>query len=128
MAETSLVETDVQASRALVAFLESHGFPLKAAMWIYHSDADRWRFVICPVEQRKDVTSFYRSMIKSVKDANLSLPLLGFERVDIVDENANLIKGLGGAIRVDGTNSVRFTNNRINGVFLEDALILKLAA
>ena len=46
MAEATLVEADVEASPALVDFLEAHGFALKAALWVYQSDAERWRFGI----------------------------------------------------------------------------------
>ncbi len=128
MAETTLVDSDIEASRALVKFLESHGYPLKAAMWMYYSEAERWRFVVCPQEQRKDPTTFYRTFVKAIHDAGQSQSVLRLDRVDIVDATSPLVSTLGSVIRIEGDSSVRFTNNRINGVFLEDALIFKLAS
>jgi hypothetical protein len=128
MAETALVESDVEASRALVDFLEHHGFPLKAALWVYQSDAERWRLVICPVERRTDFTTFYRDFARAINAAGTPPALLRLDRVDIVEDTSPLVNQLGKVVRVDGGSSVRFTNNMINGVFLEDALILKLAA
>jgi hypothetical protein len=128
MAETTLVDTDIEASRALVKFLESHGFPLKAAMWLYHSDSDRWRFVVCPTEQRSDPTSFYKTFVKLIDDHGAAATVLGMDRVDIVDAGSALVNTLGKFIRVASGNPLRLTNNKFDEVFLEDALILKLAA
>jgi len=109
-------------------FLEGNGFPLKAALWVYGSDAERWRFVICPTQGRKDSTTFYRDFAKAINAAGAQASLLGLDRVDIVEDTSPLVSQLGKTIRVQGGGPVRFTNNVINGVFLEDALILKLAA
>lgn len=128
MVAATLVESDIEASRALVTLLESAGFPLKAALWVYQSDAGRWRFVVCPTEKRNDVTSFYRDFAKVITKANGQEAILPLDRVDIVDDKSPLVAGLGKVLRIEGLGNVRFTNNRINGVFLEDALIFRLAA
>jgi hypothetical protein len=128
MAEAALVETDIEASRALVAFLETHGFPLKAALWVYQSDAERWRFMVCPGERRQDPSSFYRDFAKAINAAGSPRTLLGLDRVDIIQESSPFVDRLGKVYRVDSGGSLRLTNNVVNGVFLEDALILKLAA
>ena len=128
MAEATLVEADVEASRALVDFLEAHGFPLKAALWVYQSDAERWRFMLCPREQRQDISTFYRGFAKAINAAGSPRTLLGLDRVDIIQDTSPLVDRLGKVLRVDNGGSVRLTNNVINGVFLEDALILKMAA
>jgi hypothetical protein len=128
MAEATLVETDVEASRMLVSFLEERGFALKAALWVYYSDAERWRFVVCPTEQRENVTTFYRDFAKAITAAGAPPDLLRLDRVDIVKDSSPLVGQLGKVLRIEGGSTVRFTNNVINGVFLEDALILKLAA
>ena len=128
MAETALVESEIALSRALVEFLETHGFPLKAALWVYQSDAERWRFVLCPAEQRQHPITFYRDFAKAINDAGISRSVLGLDQVHIIDESSPLVSMLGKVIRIEGGGSARFTNNVINGVFLEDALIFKLAA
>ena len=129
MADAALVENDVERSRAFVNFLESHGHPLTTALWMYQSDADRWRLVVCPREQRENVSSFYRDFAKLINAAGSPISLLPLDMVDIVTEDSTLVRQLGSVIRVDGTGtgSIRLTNNVTNGVFLEDAIILKLA-
>lgn len=129
MADAALVENDVERSRAFVNFLESHGLPLTAALWIFQSDADRWRLVVCPREQRENVSSFYRDFAKLINAAGSPISLLPLDMVDIVAEDSPLVRQLGSVIRVAGTEteSIRLTNNVINGVFLDDAIILKLA-
>jgi hypothetical protein len=128
MAEATLVEDDIEASRALVEFLEAHGFPLKAALWVYQADADRWRFIVCPTEKRQDLSTFYRGFAKAINAAGSPRALLALDRVDIVQDTSPLVDRLGKVFKVDKGGSVRLTNNVINGVFLEDALILKLAS
>ena len=128
MAEATLVEADVEASRALVDFLESHGFPLKAALWLYQSEAERWRLVVCPEERRQDTSTFYRDFAQAINQAGAPRDLLGLDRVNIVQDSSPFVDQLGKVLRVESGASMRLTNNVINGVFLEDALILKLAA
>jgi hypothetical protein len=128
MAEATLVEADIEASRALVEFLEAHGFPLKAALWVYQGDAERWRFILCPRENRQDLSTFYKEFAKAINTAGAPRALLRLDRVDIIKDTSPLVDRLGKVLRVDNGHSVRLTNNVTNGVFLEDALILKLAA
>lgn len=127
MAEATLVETDIAASRALVDFLEAHGFPLQAALWVYQSDAERWRFKVCPREHRQDLSTFYKDFAKAINAAGSPRILLGLDRIDIIQDTSPLVERLGKVVRVDNGGSMRLTNNVVNGVFLEDALILKLA-
>src|SRR2546423_14901097 len=80
MAEATLVKPDIEASRALVDFLDANGFPLKAALWAYQADADRWRFIACPTEQRQDLSTFYRGIAKAINAAGSPLTWLGSHR------------------------------------------------
>ena len=128
MAEDALVTEDIEAARRLVAFLDANGFPVKAALWLYQSDADRWRFVIGFQEKRENVTSFYRDIAKLMNGAGRNLDLLDLYKVDFVDSDGSVVGPLSKALHIDGNSSVRFQKNRINGVFLEDALIFRLSA
>lgn len=127
MVENTLVTEDIDAAGRLVTFLDEHGLRVRGALWLYDSDAERWRFVIAFQECRKDVTSFYLDVAKATAKANAE-DLLDLSRVDIVDSERSIFTALKGVIAVEGNGRVRFSKNRINGVYLEDALIYRLSA
>jgi hypothetical protein len=83
---------------------------------------------VCPTEKRQDLSTFYRGFAKAINAAGSPRALLALDRVDIVQDTSPLVDRLGKVFKVDKGGSVRLTNNVINGVFLEDALILKLAS
>jgi hypothetical protein len=125
--ENTLVTEDIDAAGRLVTFLDEHGLRVRAALWLYDSDAERWRFVIAFQESRKDVTSFYLDVAKATAKAGAD-DLLDLSRVDIVDSERSIFTALKGVIAVEGNSRVRFSKNRINGIYLEDALIYRLSA
>lgn len=127
MAEDTLVAEDIDAAGRLVTFLDDHDLRVRGALWLYDSDAERWRFVIAFQEDRKDVTSFYLDVAKATSKAG-DETLLDLSRVDIVDSERSIFTALKGVIAVEGNNRVRFSKNRINGIYLEDALIYRLSA
>lgn len=127
MVENTLVTEDIDAAGRLVTFLDEHGLRVRAALWLYDSDAERWRFVIAFQESRKDVTSFYLDVAKATAKAGAD-DLLDLSRVDIVDSERSIFTALKGVIAVEGNSRVRFSKNRINGIYLEDALIYRLSA
>jgi hypothetical protein len=125
--ENTLVTEDIDAAGRLVTFLDEHGLRVRAALWLYDSDAERWRFVIAFQESRKDVTSFYLDVAKATAKAGAD-DVLDLSRVDIVDSERSIFTALKGVIAVEGNSRVRFSKNRINGIYLEDALIYRLSA
>jgi hypothetical protein len=128
MAEIALVDEDVRRADLLVETLEKNGFPLVAALWLYQSDADRWRFVVSPEEHRADPTSFYRDFAKLLRSADPKLELLDLNKVDIVKRDSPILTALGKLCRVEGKGRARITDSSINGIFIEDALVYKLCA
>ncbi|MFN3672938.1 MAG: hypothetical protein ACK4VM_13625 [Bosea sp. (in: a-proteobacteria)] len=128
MAESALVSEDIEAARRLVAFLDSNGFAVKAALWLYRSEDDRWRFVISFREKRENVISFYRDIAKLMNRSGSEFDLLDLARVDFVDGDGAVVGPLSQVLQIDDDAGRRFQNNRINGVFLEDALIFRLSA
>ena len=127
MAEDALLNEDIDAAGRLVNFLDDQGLTVRGALWLYDSDAERWRFVVAFKEKRKDITTFYLDVAKA-KSAAQSNDLLDLSRVDIVDPDRSIFTALSGAISVSGDSRVRFSRNMINGVYLEDAMIYRTFA
>lgn len=128
MAQAELVNEDIDAARRLIEFLDRKGLPVRAGLWLYNSDQERWRFVISFREAREDVTSFYLDVAKLIHDQDPSENLLALDRVSIVDPSSSVVGPLSKAMKIDGPGSLRLSHNVVNGVYLEDAVILRLSA
>ena len=128
MAERALVNSDIAAAERLVSFLDANGFPVKAALWLYESEAERWRFVISFQEKRQNIGKFYPDIAKLFNARGLDRGLLELDRVRIVDAERSIVEPLSKGMQ--GVNSAgrRLVNEQVNGVFFEDALILRLPA
>jgi hypothetical protein len=127
MAEDALVSEDIDAAGRLIAYLDAQNMPIKGAMWLYDTDAERWRFVIAFREKREDLASFYIDVAKLTNNAEAD-DLLDLSRVQIVDSDKSIFGALHGAFHIEGNSRVRVSHNRINGVYLEDALVYRLSA
>tara|TARA_R110002020_G_scaffold6117_1_gene25512 strand:- start:252 stop:647 length:396 start_codon:yes stop_codon:yes gene_type:complete len=131
MAEEQLVTSEIEEGMRLVRALDDGGFPVKAALWLYSGDAQRWRFVIATTNLPKDISARIRQAVDIAAAWRAKHPgeaLLDLARVSFVGEYDKLITGLGSVLRVEGLSQIRFTNNMVNGFFVEDALIHRLAA
>lgn len=127
MAEDVLVEEDLNSASRLVDLLDVEGLNVRGAMWLYETDSERWRFMICFREKRENPTSFYRDMAR-VTNAHRETETLSLDRVSVVPYDGSIFSRLSGVINVGGTTRLRMSHNRINGVYLEDAMIYRLEA
>ena len=91
----------LQAGEDLVRDLNRRKFTTKAAVWLYMEEPDEWRFGT-PI----DLTS-----------------------MALVDTKDSLVKGLSRSLRArSGTAGMRLSHSIINGRFVEDAYIYRVAA
>jgi hypothetical protein len=131
MADATLVRADVDAGINLIHALDEKKFGLAAALWLYNADVQNWRMVIAYRGSRKDLEKKYLEAATIAADwrkEHPEEPILDLSKVKITSTDDRLISGLGIALRVDGLSEVRFSHNTINGIYVEDALIHRLAA
>lgn len=131
MAEEQLVTSEIEEGIRLVRALDGGGFPVKAALWLYSGDAQRWRFIIATTNVPKDISVRIREAVDisaQWREQHPGETLLDLARVSFVGENDRLIAGLGRVLKLEGLGEIRFSNNMVDGVFVEDALIHRLAA
>lgn len=131
MASGTLVRSEIDAGLNLIRALDERNYGVVAALWLYNSDMDSWRMTIAYQGARKDLEKKYlEAAIISAdwREKNPEEPILDLSKVKITSADDKLIAGLGPALRVDGIGEIRFSRNTINGIFVEDALIHRLAA
>ncbi|RZS83455.1 hypothetical protein EV217_2199 [Phyllobacterium myrsinacearum] len=131
MAATSLVRSDVDAGLKLITILDQGGFGVVAALWLFLTDAEKWKLVVAYKGSNKDLEKKYfeaATLISNWRKDNPAGTVLDLSNVRITGSDDPLITGLKRVMRVDGTSEVRFSNNLIDGIYVEDALIHRLAA
>lgn len=131
MASGALVNSEIEAGLNLVRALDEARFGVRAALWLYLSDMEKWRMVIAYEGKKKDLEKkiFEAARISANwRNSNPERPILDLGRVRITPADDPLIEGLHRVMHVDGLGQVRFSNNLINGIYVEDALIHRLAA
>jgi hypothetical protein len=128
MAETALVNDDVEAGLELVRLLDEKRFPVTAAAWIYFPDAEEWRLVIRTPQAAKNLQQAYLDVARAMDAKGNLRTRLDLSRVKLVPPTDRMLEALGGVIKAPGLGSIRFRRNVINGIYIDDALIYRLAA
>jgi hypothetical protein len=126
VATAALVDTEISLGRELINALDEAGFPVQAALWVYVPEASEWRFVVAtPLVDQKGPTATYSEVQRALKRFVPSQ--ISLRRISVVSPRDRFIQVLRSAIRTDpGISGIRFTNNTINNVFVEDAYIYRL--
>ena len=129
MAETILVNSDIDAGRELVSLLDEAGFPVTAAAWIYFPDVEEWRLVI---RSPKAATNLQEALLELARAMDAKGDLrkrLDLARVKLVPPSDRMLEAMGKVTRIiSGLSTVRFSRNVVNGIYIDDALIYRLAA
>jgi len=121
-----LTEEMRKAGENLVRLLDKHRFAIRAAFWFYLADQAEWRLYLAMPEARAIGPKKLYKKLQSVLARETDVPPLSM--LVVVDTKDPLVQLLGVALKVDGVGGVRFSRNTINGRFIEDAYIYRLAA
>ena len=134
MAENTVVKdqlTDamVEAGAELTRKLDEAGLLTNAALWLFVPEINEWRLLFASpevsVQGSRKVYEQIRVALEQLGDKASAAPL---SAIGLLDQNADLVKVLKIAIRTGpGIGRVRFSKNVINGHFIEDALIYRVA-
>lgn len=132
MAAAQLVGSDIDAGLALVRALDSVNFGVKAALWLYNGETENWRFVIGVEGDRKALSGQYLKAAIAIAEWTKAHPahaqLLDLAKVKFVLMSDPLITGLARLVQTPALGSMRLTSNVVNGVYVEDALVHRIAA
>lgn len=118
----------IAAGAELTRRLDEANLIVDAALWSYTTDSRTWRFIIASPEVR---THGPKWVYKKVQTVLFRMPpeysKISLKDIAVVDNRDPLITLLGTAIKTgEGVANIRFSQNVINGVFIEDAYIYRL--
>jgi hypothetical protein len=119
---------DASAGRNLIAALDNADFPVSAALWLLNPEAGDWRLLIAtPRALGKNLSQAY-TQLHDVARKLPEFPLL-LSAVSLVQPENSLIVQLRKALKTGPTDiaGIRFSHNEIDGTYIEDAYIYRLA-
>ena len=133
MAEETLVKealTDqmIEAGKTVVEKLDRGRFMVDAALWFYLADQNQWRLLLAtPGVHADGPRKTYKRVLQVLRNAAIDSPSL--EDLAVLDTRDPLIQLFRTAVRTDRSlNGIRFSKNTVNGQFIEDAYIYRMAA
>jgi hypothetical protein len=135
LAEESLVKPDltqrmIEAGRQLVELLDRQNVRAPGCLWFYFPESDRWRFVVASPEVRvHGPHAAYRKIEAIARKVPDAKEVFAPGDLTVVKDSDPLVVLLHKAISTGpGISGIRFTNNSINGTFIEDAYIYRLTS
>lgn len=128
MVESTLTKEMIASGKALVSKLDDSGVQPDAAFWFYFPDIKEWKLVLAEVKVGSSgPTRVYQDIQKIISQFSDELGELSLNHITLTKPDAPIVKLLQVGIRTgDEISGIRFTNNVINGVVIEDAYIYRL--
>ena len=128
MVATTLTKEMIEAGANLISKLDQGGVQPDAAFWFYFPDIQQWKLVLAEVKLGSEGPRGIYGRIKDVlSQFNEELKNLSLDSITLAKPDAPIVALLRVAIRTGpAIGGIRFTNNVINGVVVEDAYIYRL--
>lgn len=128
MDKTTLVESDFRDGEILIKELEKALVNVHAALWLYDSEADRWRLMIA--SKNADFASPKKAYIQindvleSMKSRGITVNF-SLENITVVSPIDPLITDLKKAVNTvpEDSSGLRISRNGIGDSYIEDAYI-----
>ncbi|MHB0969450.1 MAG: hypothetical protein ACYC7A_09440 [Thermoanaerobaculia bacterium] len=122
----SLTEEMIRAGEELTKKLDESAWPVTAAFWFYVPDENQWRLVFAsPIVAKKGPKAGYDAVAEALSALRRNFTALRY--ISVVEPQNPLVQLLASAVSIGpGITGVRFSQNTVNGRFIEDAYLYKL--
>ena len=124
-----LTEMMIRAGAELTRKLDERGWPVIASLWLYRSEANRWRLVLASplvaADGRRKSYEIVQAALEAMPAAERTMSL---SNVSVTEPTDPLIALLRAAARTETmVEGLRFTRTVINRRFIEDAYIYRMS-
>ena len=128
MVKTDLTSEMISAGADLLWQLEQSKFQVVAGLWLYSADANRWRLLIASPKVRiKGPQVAYRTIQVAMRRLKGTAEAFSLGDITVVKDDDPLVRSLRKAVLTHaGVAGIRFSQNSINGHFIEDAYIYRV--
>ena len=124
-----LTEVMIRAGAELTRKLDERGWPVIASLWLYRSEANRWRLVLAsPLVAADGRRKSYEIVQAALAATSAAEGTMSLSDVGVKKPTDPLIALLLAAARTEPmTEGLRFTRTVINRRFIEDAYIYRMS-
>ena len=125
-----LTEDMIEAGARLTAKLDEVGLSVAAAMWLFMTESNEWRLLIASPElPTSGPQAVYRKIEAARQALGDKVAATSMSVIGLLDPADELVQLFRTALKTgSGVSRVRFSKNAINGHFIEDALIYRIAS
>lgn len=119
----------IRAGKALVGQLDKANWRVSAALWFLDADSRRWKLLLAsPRVEAGGPKKAYFEVLDALAKLPKDVPRIALKDVTVLDPKTSLLQLLKSAVKTGtGISGIRFSGNTINGHFIEDAYIYRLA-
>lgn len=129
MVKTALTPQLIQEGAELLQALDTAGLAPDAAFWLYFPDVNAWKLVLADMKVGpQGPRGVYRQVQRVLGTLSDTVKALSLADIAVAKPDAPVVAVLRRAIRTGpGVGGIRFSQNVIDGVLIEDAYIYRLA-
>lgn len=129
MVEAALTPRLIQEGAELLQALDAAGLSPDAAFWFYFSDINAWKLVLAEVKVGQDgPREVYKRIQRALGARSDKIKTLSLDDVAVAKPDDPVVSVIKRAVRTGPeTAGMRFSQNVIDGVLIEDAYIYRLA-
>jgi len=128
MAQQLLVESDITTGEDFIRMLVEHGLDVQFAAWIFYTDLDEWKLTIGSNRARLDSFKIYLDVSTWLHNNQDLKRRFDLARMKIVRPDDPFLKALAKMVYFNDRPTVRLTHNAVDGFYIDDALVYRLAA
>ena len=124
-----LTEAMIEAGAEITRKLDELGVPPDAALWFFMPEVNEWRLLFSsPEVATKGPREVYGKIRLALDELGEKASAAPFSVIGVLDANDDLAKLLRATLRTGpGISRTRFSKNVINGHFIDDALLYRIA-
>ncbi len=130
MVKPDLTQEMIDAGRQLLELIDRQSFRAPACFWFYFPESDRWRLVVASPEVRiRGPHAAYQKIEALARRVPNAAKVFAPGDLTVVKDTDPLVVLLRKAVSTGPSISgIRFSNNSINGTFIDDAYIYRLTS
>lgn len=123
-----LTQSMIDAGATLLAKLDACAVDVTAAFWLYSEDNQSWKLVIASsMVDSQGPRSLYRRIISINDGLADDVEIVSVNDITAMSPGSPIIRSFRNAIRTSHVAGMRLSSSMIDGVFVDDSYIYRVA-
>ncbi|HCE1985904.1 TPA: hypothetical protein ACPVYA_004269 [Vibrio parahaemolyticus] len=118
----------IKSGEKLIKKLDEKGAEVTSALWFFMAEERIWTLLIAsPLVSTGGPKQFYKKILEANRKSKVSERIISINNISVTSPAEPLIQVINTMVSTDAKsiNSIRFSRNTFNGVFIEDCHIYR---